>query len=527
MIDHNFYITQGLLQVWTPAAKGFVAAFSDDDAGLARFDRFVSQHCAATAAVLVDVVEEEFSLDSIPRLGLRDRNALANRRNHKKFGRSPYRLSMLQGKAGHDAKQINVLHSAISNQELLEPWLETILRHRVPIAGIYSVPLMAPAILKKLFGARNCALFVAAHQRSKLRQVFTRDGLLRSARLSESPRVDDAAYARFVVSETIRSRQYFERMRLLESNEVMEVCVVADERTAADIAALAPHDESTRYLFVDPDTAAKKLGAGRKIAIDRFEEAYLSQVGRRRPKNNYARSGENRYWQMLRLRNGLIAGLVAAAAICSVFASVLLTDTWAIRQRISAATSQLEQLTETFRKDNETFDPIQANSYEMKLAVDTGNFILDNRVPVPWVMNQISMVLGDYPGVQIRQLGWTITTPKANESAQNRRGNTPATVNVPVLTAVSVKLTAEIVPFDGDMRAAFALIDRLTRDLRLRTDFDAAMTTAYPLNASPAAALSGEITGHRSRGAARFTVRLNYEPLGVNGESEEDPDART
>jgi hypothetical protein len=195
-----------------------------------------------------------------------------------------------------------------------------------------------------------------------------------------------------------------------------------------------------------------------------------------------------------------------------------------MHDRATGVESQVAQLAEAFRRENEKFNPIKAGSHEMKLAVDTGDFILDNRVPVPWVMNQISVVLNAYPEIHVRELRWEADTPLAN--GQARRGNRPMPVPIHPVTSVSAVMTADISPFDGDMRGAFQRINQLTRDLERETDFTKTFTVEYPFNANPAASVSGEITNTASAEFARFRLNLTYDVTrALTGAGEGNDDA--
>lgn len=510
-VERIFYVTQGSLSVWVPQGDSLVeaAVFADDDEGLRQFDAYQGDVAEKPSAMLIDVIEEEFVLDRIPKLGFRDRSALIARRCQNKFRRTPYRQSVFQGKEGRGSDQFNVVHSAISNHELVDPWLQIILRHRTPLSGVYSVPLIAPHIFKQLFGNHNSVMFVAPHQGRKLRQVFMDKGYLRSARLSQAPAVDEDAYAQFVVSEALRSRRYLERTRMLDSMQVLEVCVVTDPKTAKKINALASGDESMEYSFVDVSDAGRKV-LGRKLtAVDHFEEGYLAYVARHRSKYDYARAGESRYWHMRRIRQVIIGGTATVAAACSIIAGVLFSDTWFMRGEAIEIQSQVAQLAETFRRENEKFNPIKADSHEMKLAVDTGDFILDNRLPVPWVMNQVGVVLGDYPEIQLRELRWQADMPQS-DATPARRGDRPMPVPIHPVNSVSAVMIADITPFDGNMRQAFTRIDELTRDLERKTDFTNTFTIEYPFNDNPSASVSGEISDAAPAEFARFRLSLTY-----------------
>ena len=458
--------------------------------------------------IVVDVIEEMFAMDSIPKLGMRDQKALLDKRTRGKYPRTPYRLPVLI--RGNRGDKRDVILSAISNHELVDPWVNVMLKHQTPLSGIYSVPLMAPELLSAFYKSTDTVLFVTQHQGSRLRQVFVRDGVVQSARLSQATSLDDPGYARAVLTEIQRSRRYLERTRLLSPMEQLDVCMIADKGVAQSIVSSAESDSPMQLHFVEPEKAARKLHAAKNIEPDHLEGLYICRALRQRPRHSYAHSGESRFWHMTRLRRGVIAASAVAAAYLSVIAGSWFGDALQLNRESAWIDAQVSQLSETFRRENEDFGPIKADSYAMKLAVDTGDFILEQRVPVPWVMQQLGTVLGDFDDVSVQSLSWRAETAAAAAPMRQRPGEAPPPVPIPEVTAVSVNINATLEPFDGDMRRAFARIDELVNELGTRTAFADARVIEYPLDASIRSSVAGEISRDQAPDEARFQIRLVY-----------------
>ena len=209
------------------------------------------------------------------------------------------------------------------------------------------------------------------------------------------------------------------------------------------------------------------------------------------------------------MRHAIIGASLAASVIFSVMSGWFLSDAFSLNQRNTEIEEQVAQLSETFRRENNRVDPIRADSHEMKLAVDTGDYILANRLPVPWVMQQVGFVMGDYPDIQILDLSWQAEA-EATDQPPPQRSAARKPVPIPAIATVSAELSAELRPFDGNLREAFARIDALMADFALRTAFSQVQVIEYPLDASPSSALSGEIATGKQQGAARFRLRLTY-----------------
>ncbi len=513
------------MTVWSNVRHGerHALRFADSDDGLVEFDEYLSTLPEQPGFMLVDVIEEEFAVDTIPKLGGRDRSALLTRRIERKYPRTRYRLPVCHTRARKRGGELKVTFCAITNHELVDPWLRVILRHRTPLRGIYSVPLLAGQLMSSVYDARNPTLFVTQHQGSRLRQVFVDQGYTGSARLSQSPAVSDSSYAQFVVTEAERSRRYLERTRQVSRMQQLDVCMLADAELAGRIKEFVDPDGTTQFRFVDPGKAAKRIGMVTELRPDNQQDLYIAVAARRSPKYNYAISGETRYWNMRRLRHAISGGLTAVAAAASIMAGIYASDAMFLKYQVSEFESQVSQLSETFRRENESFD-YQADSQEMKLAVDTGNFLLRNRLPVPWVVQQIGLVLGEHPDVQVTGLAWEAEAA-ADPNARPVRRDNNMPVTIPGVHQVQAELHGELTDFNGDLRKAFADIDRLVADLEARTAFSDVIAVEYPIDARPQAALSGEIDTGGKWAPAQFRLRLRFPVSAAGNDGEGNDDA--
>ncbi len=509
-VKRAFYIVQGGLRVCEVNGGYYEESrvFTDNDEGIKEFDHYLHTTRMRQSLIVVDVIEEMFAMDAIPKLGMRDQKALLDKRARRKYPRTPYRLPVVV--RGSRGEKREVVLSAISNHDLLDPWVNIMLKHQTPLSGIYSVPLMAPGLLSAFYKSTDTVLFVTQNQGTRLRQVFVRNGIVQSARLSQATPLDDPGYANAVLTEIQRSRRYLERTRLLSPMEQLDVCMIADKEVARNLVASAESDSPMQLHFVEPEKAAKKLHAAKNIEPDHLEGLYICRALRQRPRHSYALSGESRFWHMSRLRRGIIAASAAAAAYLSVIAGSWFGDALQLHRESAWIDAQVSQLSETFRRENEDFGPIKADSYAMKLAVDTGDFILDQRVPVPWVMQQLGTVLSNFDDVSIQELSWQAETAAASAPARQRPGEAPPAVPIPEITAVSVSLSGTLSPFDGDMRRAFARIDQLVNEIAARTAFADARVIEYPLDASIRSSITGEISRDQMPEEARFQLRLVY-----------------
>ena len=505
-----FYVTQDSLTVFGSGGCGSEHHFADDNKGLEAFDAYLAERPEEPGAVLLDVIEEVFVADTVPKLARGDRRALLARRAERKFPRTPFRVSVFTGKRAPDGGGNAAVHSAVSNHELLECWLQLIARHKVPLKGIYSVPLLAADMLPRLRRLRGPVLFLTHHQGDKLRQVFLRDGCVLSGRLSQCPGLESAENPQIVNQEIDRSRRYLERSRMLGSMEELHVCIVASAARAQAIVEARQDDAPLSLHVISHHAAAARLGLPEEPDPEHLEALYLAQLRRRLPGYSYAASGEDRYWRLHRLRQSIVGGAMAASLLCAVLAGGYAGSALRLAEDAGTIERQVVQLTSTLRQDNALYSPIHAGSHEMKLAVDTGDYILANRVPVPWVLLELSRVLQEYPDVRVATVSWSAAEPESPQPARSR--TVAQSVPVAPVSRVEARFGAVLEGHDADLRAAFRRIEMLAETFRRDSRFNDVAVLEYPIDASPTAAVSGEIGGAAGDDGLRFELRLLYAP---------------
>lgn len=513
-----FYVTQDALVVWQASGRNMLeeVQFASTDEGYREFARYLENAPQLRAWMVVDVIEEEFVTDALPKVSSSDRRSLIERRLKKRFARTPFRVGVFLGDRRRASDQYNAVYSAITNHELVDPWLEIVEQHKAPLIGVTSVPLISVQLFRQFSKLRENSMLVSQHQGGRLRLVFTKSGQPVSARLSRVMPVANSRFGEAFNSEVVQSRKYLERSRMLDAEDTLNVYLIS----SMDVASNAfEHATENGYLphTIDVGDAARKLGIAGTPSSDHLEALYLAQCSKNRPKFRYETDQHVNYSLLLRFRQTLISAAVSTAVACSVAAGLFASGAYAYRSQTQEMETQISRLEETYRREHKEFEPIRANSHEMKLAVDTGDYIARNSLPIDWVLSELGRVMDDHPDMYIDKLSWTLEAaadPDAsNGRAVRRDQNMP--VPIPEVVAVTAKVGGEIRPYDGNLRRAFEKIDWLASDLQARTTFERVAVAEYPIDARPGAALSGEIRRRGDDQLASFalvmTLRIDDE----------------
>src|SRR6266571_8233140 len=148
------------------------ARFSGDDAGVSDFREYLGGHRGALFSVLADLAGEDFHEDQIPVLRGSDREAVVQRRLAQRYRDTRLATALSLGEAPTaERRNERLLLASFTNTQQLAPWLDALEEAGTKLTGVYSVPLLAPALARKL-GAKAGRAFVVTINRAGLRQCF-------------------------------------------------------------------------------------------------------------------------------------------------------------------------------------------------------------------------------------------------------------------------------------------------------------------------------------------------------------------
>ena len=116
--------------------------FSADEDGRENFLRCLVETNPDPIYILVDIVEEEYRQDIIPHVFGSDRKSVLERKFARLFRGAKYSHALNQGRETEGRKDDKVLLTAITRPDVVVRWVEVITGQKVPIAGIYSLPLL-------------------------------------------------------------------------------------------------------------------------------------------------------------------------------------------------------------------------------------------------------------------------------------------------------------------------------------------------------------------------------------------------
>src|SRR5688572_31674630 len=152
------------------------ARFSGDDLGISEFRAFLQGRGRALFAIVADIAGEDFHEEQIPYLRGSDREAVVQRRLAQRYRDTRLAAALSLGQVTTPQRRNErLLLASFTNTQQFTPWLDALEESGARLAGVYSVPLLAPALAARL-GARGERTLLVSANRAGLRQCFVEGG---------------------------------------------------------------------------------------------------------------------------------------------------------------------------------------------------------------------------------------------------------------------------------------------------------------------------------------------------------------
>jgi len=527
---HLLFITNDQLTAYLWERGGLAAgntAFGNDEAGHEAFSLYLAGMRNTPVYLLADLIEEDFQRENLPHVTGRSRKNLIQRRLGQIYRDTPYRQATPQGREEYGRKDDRTLFSALTNAELLKPWVATILKQKASLAGIYSPALLSPVLVKKL-GMVCDHLLLVTHQSGGLRQSYFQGAFLKFSRLTPLIGHDPVAVADIMAQETAKTQQFLNGARLLPHGETLNVAILARGEELRQLQTVCPDTPAMPHSFLDLEDAARLLG--QKPLTNTFcDPLLLSLLGRSAPAGHYALPEQTRYFRLWQLRIALYAlsaGAVAGGLLLAGSNSLEAMQNY-LQYRQMAVEAQATQA--QYRIVIRSMPPTAASPQNMKAAVEIEQMISRNApTPTP-LLAIVSQALDALPQIRIDQLQWQVAE-KPETALAPANLQPPAGTPLPQPAASGAELApsahlfgipqkpyqillidGEVMPFRNDYRTALESVRSLAAELgknkHLRVE-----VTRQPLDIRPVSTLEGKAGFDPADAKALFSLKLTWAP---------------
>ena len=484
-----------------------VAKFSGDDLGVGAFREFLRGRQGTLFAVLADLAGEDFHEDQVPVLRGADREGVIQRRLAQRYRDTRLAAALSLGKV-HTGQRRNerVLLTSFTNTQQFAPWLDALEEAGARLAGVYSVPLLAPALAARL-GARGARALVVTADRAGLRQCFVENGKLRFARLERTVDMVPQALAAFVRSETLRLIQYLITLRALPRDGApLHAVVVAPPGERALFEQALVSDPRVAFHTIDGADARHAVRLRSAPEGTGGEALYLQLAARKPPREQFATRADRRSYFLWQLQRGLVTAGVAGFAACVLFSGARWIEAMGASERAEIQTREARIATQQYERITATFPVTQTSTENLRVAVVEFRRIAERSAAPEAAFVHAARVLDRFPQMELEAINWSVGKPgePRGGKAVPAEAKAPTQGDAIVQFALSGRVNATQ---RNDYRGITAQVQRFAE--ALASGGYELERTQLPFDITSEGTLTGDIGAAESTEAPRFTITLS------------------
>ncbi|HLP97728.1 MAG TPA: hypothetical protein VK149_04720 [Sideroxyarcus sp.] len=470
---------------WSGGTISAVNSFANDADGREGVAQFLEKN-RHPAYLLIDVIEEDFRLETVPHLIGPSRKALLERKFEQFYRTTPFRQATLLHRQTDGRRDDEMLFSALTNPARISPWLDTLHAHRIPLIGIYSLPNISTPLLNGI--ASDHVLLLSWEKSAGLRQTYFNNKRLHFSRLI--PINSDSSFSEAVATETPRTQQYLKSLSLPPPGEALDVYVIchADDKHALE--ARLESDSELHYTCLDIQDLGKRFKAKNSYPDSDATALFLHLLASKPPSSHYANSEHTHFYMLWQLRR-MLFGLAAATMLSSLLwgaASIWQGNIYtAETQPLEKQTEQILQQTQQIQR---SFANTSVPAADMKSAVLLARKLTRYSPPPEDILHNLTVVLDTFTQIKVNKLEWKVSPADAAPSAY------PAQV---------ILFDGELLEFGNDYRQALAYLDRFQQAL-VQQGYTVG-AEKLPLDVSSKGSISGDAAQDESS-PAQFSLKI-------------------
>jgi hypothetical protein len=509
------YLTNSSLAGMQLRGKRIVARreFAVGGNGPAEFEAWLAGLPGLPVHLFTDLSEEDFRLDTVPHVGPRDREAILARKLAQMFRNTPFRYAVVQGREPEGRRDDRVLYTAITNPEVLRPWLDAIERLRAPLGGIYSAAVFSSAMLPALDLLFPHTLLVTFTPGGAMRQTYFRGQEIKFSRLTPIDPEEGQSLGTLISEETTRTWQYLDSLRHFGEADRLEVCILLHSGDRLLVQPALRDFAQIQHHILDMEHVASRLGIRPAPLGSTAEEVFVHLFLARPGRNHFASPEMRRFDTLRRTRLAL-----RRAAVAVVIAS-LGWGLWNLDRALETSehdlkvAQQMAQLNQEYDQITRSLPSEGVGGSTMRDSVAFYNSTIRGFPRMTDFAVDLSHVLDGHPDVRLEQLSWMASDDAKAMPAMRR--TIAQQESLPVKTVRAAEASAaksgdaavfaggryEVALVEGtvrvatnDFRDALAEVRRLADDLAALPGTTAEVVES-PLDTRSTVAILGKHTG--------------------------------
>ncbi len=508
---------QATVGLWRLKRVVACAAYANDATGHDEFSRFLSLHPNIPVYLLVDTVEEDFRLETLPHAFGGARQEMIERKLNQLYRNTDYRTAQFAGRETDKRRDDRFLLMSLTNPDLILPWMAAIDGLQAPLAGVYLLPSVSQLLIKTL-KLKMPDLLLMTRQSAGLRQSYFAGGNLRISRLTPLAGLDERQIEQLYANETEKTRLYLISLRMITRESRLHLVFPTIEPVDAGFCERLESSQGVGCEVISPDELVLRSGLDRTLLQQHPDILHMHALALQRPLGNLASAKQVRHHRLYKLRTAINAAAAACLGSAAIVAAVNLWDTAALEHELKQAAVETGRQEQLYNVVAQNFPKTALPGTDLKTAVGVANAIQQiNRSPQR-MMQVVSAELDAQPEIILNRMRWKLTDEPNARDDEEKDAAPNSTMASPSGSPNGFYeigyIDGEIGNFNGDYRAALESVNRLVTRLKQNKSVDQVAILQQPVNTSSLVNLQGSTLDEQTQQlpAAQFKIKLILKP---------------
>lgn len=488
--------------VWRMRRLQKIRVFANSEQGVSEFAAYLQPQKGLPVRILIDTLSEDYRFETLPHASGSDREQLVARKLRQLYRATSFVASELQEKLTGARREDRYLFTALTDPELLLPWLRVIEQQRLPVAGIHPLPMVTLSLMET-FRLRQQNLLLVSKNNAGLRQTFCKNQKFRISRLTAS-REGAGPADPYYAEEVGNTRMYLDALTVTHVDDAINVVIFDHDNSLSRIPEALAHDRrNLQCVRIDREEIARRLSispADLAVSPDVLHLQLLASA--RRAFIDLAPAHVEAGFQIYRMRQyGYIAsGAVLAGAL--LWAGFAKFQTMQLEEEAMLLARQASDYQRRYAEVTAQFPQAPASAAELQHTVEAAERLRAELRTPKAVMALISRALGASPDVALRQIEWRYGDARAMEDLPLQ---VPAAATARRQIAI---VSAEVVRDPQDHRAVLERIRGFAAALGTNAQVEEVRVLKLPMDMTSESALSGTTAETARPPEAHFQVAI-------------------
>ena len=497
---------QATVAVWRRRRLRSCTRFDNNEKGWMAFGNFLRGARGLPVHIIVDTVEEDFHFETLPHVRGRDRTEMVGRKLGQLYRATPYCSYALQEKGSGKRRDDRYLFAALTNPDILIPWLQAVEAASLPVSGIYPLALVSALLIERL-KLKHPNLLIISKNSAGLRQTFFKNLKFRISRLTPLRGATDVADEHYA-DEIGNTRMYLDALNVTHVDDTLELIIFDQQGSLSRLpSAIIRGRANMQCRYLDINDIHARFGIPMADLEASADTLLLYLLGEQTPTLNLAPLRLTSTYRRFAAGRWVHAACAATLVGALIWSGMNIFQAMRIDQSTLDAQRQTHEYLAKYQQVTAQFPDAPTSADNLRHTVEIAEQIRAGFRSPETMFSIISHALDVSPDIRLQRLEWHYGEPAMANKEANPLAAAPVGLGNLLQTGI---VHGEVMRFEGDYRAAMNAINNFLQLIVQNNAVAEVKALKLPLDVGSNSGLKGSTMAIPGKETANFEIAVIF-----------------